>query len=90
MIGLLQETVQNDEPNAVYGIYKDGNIVLDRPVKTVSNSRVVVLFLDQQKTTKPKLADFFDFYGAWEDDRDADTIIADIYTARHSKPDIQL
>jgi hypothetical protein len=89
MTSLPIEMTQN-EPNAVYGIYKDGNIVLDKPVKMVSDSRVIVLFLEDQKTKKPSLVNFFDQYGAWEDDRDADTIIADIYTARHSKPDIKL
>jgi hypothetical protein len=89
MEGITLEKVKND-PNAVYGIYKNGSIYLDKPVKTASGSRVVVLFLEEQKQSKPKLADFFDLYGAWEDDRDADTIIADIYAARQSKPDITL
>jgi hypothetical protein len=90
MVGLPLGKEQNDELHAVYGFYKDGSIVLDRPVKAVSSSRVMVLFLDQQETKKPRLADFFDLYGAWEDNRDADAIIADIYSSRHSKPDIQL
>jgi hypothetical protein len=78
------------ELNAVYGRYRDGNIVLDEPVQKHAGSRVAVVFLGEQNPQKPKLADFFDLYGAWEDDRDADAIIADIYAERHSKPDIQL
>ena len=76
--------------NAVYGMYEDGNIVLDEPAQRHSVSRVVVVFLGEQNPPKPKLSDFFDLYGPWEDDRDADEIIADIYASRHSKPDIRL
>jgi hypothetical protein len=89
MTGLPKEMTQN-EPNAVYGIYKDGNIVLDKPVKMASESRVIVQFLKEQPSKKTSLVNFFDDYGTWEDDRNVDTIIADIYTARHSKLDIEL
>jgi hypothetical protein len=82
--------VPTKELNAVYGMYTDGNIVLDEPAQKHSVSRVVVVFFGEQNHPKPKLAGFFDLYGAWEDDRNADEIIADIYTSRHSKPDIQL
>jgi hypothetical protein len=82
--------IQKKELNAVYGMYMDGNIVLDEPTQKYSGSRVVVVFLGESNHPKPKLAEFFDLYGAWEDNRDADAIIADIYSSRHSKPDIQL
>jgi hypothetical protein len=91
-VAMTSQTMEvvTKELNAVYGMYTDGNIVLDEPTPKNSDSRVVVVFLGGQNPQKPKLADFFDLYGAWEDDRDADAIIADIYTSRHSKQDIQL
>ncbi|GHS98269.1 hypothetical protein FACS1894108_06110 [Planctomycetales bacterium] len=71
-------------------MYLDGSIVLDEPTPKRSGSRVVVVFLGEQRPKKTKLTDFFDLYGAWEDERDTETIIADIYAARQAKPDIQL
>jgi hypothetical protein len=76
--------------NATYGIYKNGQIILDEPVQKSNNSRVIVVFLDKNSAKTPNLQNFFDLYGQWEDDRDADTIIADIRKSRISKADIQL
>jgi hypothetical protein len=75
--------------NAAYGKYKNGQIVLDEPVHRTNDSRVVVVFLDEKREKKPSLKNFFDLYGQWEDDRDTDTIIADIRKSRISKTDIQ-
>jgi hypothetical protein len=76
--------------NAAYGMYKDGQIVLDEPVQRSHDSRVVVVFLDEKEIKKPGLKNFFDLYGQWEDDRDVDTIIADIRSSRISKANIRL
>jgi hypothetical protein len=76
--------------SAAYGMYKNGQIILDEPVQKSNDSRVVVVFLDEKKPKKPDLKNFFDLFGQWEDDRDADTIIADIRNSRISKADIQL
>jgi cell division septal protein FtsQ len=75
--------------NATYGIYKDGQIIFDEPDININDSRVLVVFLDEEPK-EPKLMDFFKVYGAWEDTRDIDTIISDIRNSRISKADIAL
>jgi hypothetical protein len=75
--------------NATYGIYKDGQIVFDEPDIDINNSRVLVVFLDDEPK-ESKLMDLFKIYGPWEDCRDTETIIADIRNSRISKVDITL
>jgi cell division septal protein FtsQ len=75
--------------SATYGIYKDGQIVFDEPDVNINNSRVLVVFLDDEPREQ-KLTDFFELYGPWEDTRDAETIISDIRNSRISKDDIIL
>jgi hypothetical protein len=75
--------------SATYGIYKDGKIIFDEPDININNSRVLVVFLDEEPK-ESKLADFFRLYGPWEDTRDAETIISDIRNSRISKDDIAL
>ena len=76
--------------NTAYGTYRNGQIFLDdAPSPNISESRVQVIFLNE----KPKgnsLLDIFDVLGPWEDDRDTETIIAEIRNARVSSPDIRL
>ncbi|GBR74201.1 hypothetical protein NO1_1422 [Candidatus Termititenax aidoneus] len=75
---------------AAYGIYKNGQIILDEPAQAEAPARVLVVFLENQKVRKSKLADFFKLYGAWEDKRGAEAIIKDIYNSRLAKADIKL
>jgi hypothetical protein len=78
---------------AAYGTYKDGQIFLDEPAVQASSARVLVVFLSsflKQKSQKTKLADFFNLYGAWEDERGADAVINDIRQSRLLKSDTQL
>ncbi|MFP3091278.1 hypothetical protein LQZ21_13230 [Treponema sp. TIM-1] len=75
--------------NATYGIYKDGQIIFDEPDININNSRVLVVFLDEEPKVS-KLMDFFKLYGPWEDTRDIETIIADIRNSRISKAAITL
>jgi hypothetical protein len=72
-----------------YGTYKDGQIFLDAPTSAIDESRVMVVFLDKE-TRRNRLGNIFDLLGAWEDERDANTIIAEIRNARVSRPDIRL
>jgi hypothetical protein len=72
-----------------YGTYKDGQILLDTPVPIIDESRVQVIFLNEKKK-KNSLMEIFDVLGAWEDDRDTETIIAEIRNARVSRSDISL
>jgi hypothetical protein len=50
---------------AIYGMYKDGQIVFDEPDMNINNSRVLVAFLDEDPK-KSKLMDILnykDIYG---------------------------
>jgi hypothetical protein len=75
--------------NATYGLYKDGQIIFDEPDININNSRVLVVFLDEEPK-ESKLMDFFKLYGPWEDTRDIEAIISDIRNSRISKVDITL
>ena len=75
--------------NTAYGTYKNGQILLDAPSPVIGESRVQVIFLNEE-TKKNSLMDIFDVLGPWEDDRDTETIIAEIRNARVSSPDIRL
>jgi hypothetical protein len=75
--------------SATYGMYKDGQIIFDEPGININNSRVLVVFLDDDPKEQ-KLMDFFKLYGPWEDVRDIETIIADIQNSKVSKADIVL
>jgi hypothetical protein len=74
---------------AIYGMYKDGQIVFDESDITVNNSRVLVVFLDEEPK-EPNLMDIFKLYGPWEDTRNTETIISDIMSSRISKDTITL
>jgi hypothetical protein len=75
--------------SATYGMYKDGRIIFDEPGININNSRVLVVFLDNDPKEQ-KLMDFFKLYGSWEDDRDIETIISDIQNSKTSRADIVL
>jgi hypothetical protein len=68
---------------ASYGIYKNGQIILDEPAIKKDNARVLVVFLDKESEDS-KLLDIFKLYGSWEDSRDAETIIQEIRSSRMS------
>ena len=72
-----------------YGTYRDGQVLLDTPCPAINESRVQVIFLNEE-TEKNSLMEIFDVLGAWEDDRDAETIIAEIRNARVSSSEIRL
>ena len=76
--------------NTSYGTYKNGQIFLDAPSPDIDESRVQVIFLNEETKKKNSLMDIFDVLGPWEDDRDTETIIAEIRNARVSSPDIRL
>ena len=75
--------------NTAYGTYKDGQIFLDTPGPAISESRVQVIFLHEE-TKKNSLTEIFDALGPWEDERDTESIIAEIRNARVPSPDIRL
>jgi hypothetical protein len=74
---------------ATYGVYRNGRIVLDEPVANAEESKVIVVFLDSAPN-KSRLTDLFGLYGAWEDERDIETIISDIRNSRIFRESILL
>ena len=74
---------------AAYGTYKNGQIIFDDPVPALGEIKVIVVFLENYQA-KPKLKDIFSLYGAWEDTRTIDEIIADTRNSRIASEDIQL
>ena len=74
---------------AVYGVYKNGQVVLDDPIPELEESKVVVVFLEKI-ALKPKLTDIFTNLGAWEDIRTAEEIIIDLHNSRIARADVQL
>ena len=74
---------------AAYGIYKNGQVFFDDPVPALGEVKVIVVFLEKN-LTKPKLTDIFSLYGAWEDARTVDEIIADTRNSRIASEDILL
>ena len=78
---------------AVYGVYKKGQIVFKEPISASDESDVIVVFLNKQtnEPNKHDLTSLFDTLGAWEDSKDANAIIAEIKESRRSrKSDITL
>jgi len=74
---------------AAYGTYRNGQVFLDGPTPALNETKVIVVFLEEN-TTKPKLTDIFSLYGAWEDARTADEIVAETRNSRIARADIQL
>jgi hypothetical protein len=75
--------------NAAYGIFKNGQVILDESVTVPNDSNVIVVFLDKQKDTptqdKNTLLNIFSTLGAWEDSKDTETIISEIENSRMSR-----
>ena len=75
--------------NAAYGIFRKGRIIFNEPVAAPDESNVIVVFLDKQINVQTqnnnRLLDIFDILGAWEDSKDAETIIAEIENSRVSR-----
>ena len=74
---------------AAYGTYKNGQVFLDDPVPALNEAKVIVVFLEENKT-KPKLTEIFSLCGAWEDMRTADEIVDDTRNSRIARADILL
>ncbi|MCL2081309.1 MAG: hypothetical protein FWH16_04325 [Oscillospiraceae bacterium] len=75
--------------NAAYGIYRNGQVFLDEPAPQADESKVIVVFLENEPQ-KAELKDIFKIHGAWEDDRDVNAIIDDVRGSRIARADIRL
>jgi len=75
----------------VEGIYKEGKVTLKESVPYGENAKVLVVFLEDDRTMAFRKEKLMNLIGSWEDNRDAETIIAEIYGDRvSSKDDIEL
>lgn len=75
--------------NAAYGTYRNGQVYFDEPIAKKSESKVIVVFLENEPK-KPDIMDIFRLHGAWEDDRNVESIIADTRNSRITRADISL
>ena len=75
--------------NAVYGVYRKGQVIFNEPVTTAEDANVIIVFLDNQvnepATKNNKLINIFNTLGAWEDAKDINELIDEIEKTRVSK-----
>ncbi|MCL1803838.1 MAG: hypothetical protein FWG30_09455 [Eubacteriaceae bacterium] len=79
--------------NAYYGVFKNGQIILNESIEVPDETSVIVVLLDDQNSQPPKntLVNILDELVVWEDAKDAETIIAEIEKSRLSRSfDIEL
>ncbi len=77
--------------HTVEGIYDEGKITISEPVPFKGKSRVLVVFLEDCKELGDRKEQLLKTFGSWDDIRNADNIINDIYSSRVSrKEDIVL
>ena len=73
----------------VYGVYKNGQVVLNELVAADENTNVIVVFTNKHEnitgTKKNPLVEMLETLGPWDDSREADEIIADIKSSRISR-----
>jgi hypothetical protein len=70
---------------AVEGIYSDGKVILNENVPVKGSSKVLVIFMDDYQDKAAKKERLLKTFGSWEDNRNADQIINDIYSSRTSR-----
>ena len=70
---------------AVEGIYDEGKVILNEQVPIKGKSKVLVVFLEDYQTKSDRKKRLMETFGTWDDNRNADDIIADIYSSRASK-----
>lgn len=72
---------------AVEGIYNEGKIILNEKVSIKGKAKVLVVFLENTQDKNAKKEQLMKTFGSWEDSKDADQIISDIYSSRVSRKD---
>ena len=67
---------------AVEGIYSDGIVRLNEKFPNRGKSKVLVVFLEDYQEEQTKREKLMSTFGAWEDERDPEQIISEVYGAR--------
>lgn len=70
---------------AVEGIYSEGRVILNEQVPVKGKSKVLVVFLEDYQDNTDRKKQLMETFGTWEDDRNAEQIINDIYSSRASR-----
>ncbi|MDK2933934.1 MAG: hypothetical protein PWP27_1744 [Clostridiales bacterium] len=71
--------------HAIEGIYNEGKVIFNEQVPVKGKSKVLVVFLENYKDKIDRKQQLMNTFGSWEDDRDSEQIIQDIYSSRTSR-----
>lgn len=72
---------------AIEGIYNEGKIILSEDVPIKGKSKVLVVFLEDHKEKADRKERLMKTFGAWNDNRNAEQIIDEIYSSRVTRKD---
>jgi predicted DNA-binding antitoxin AbrB/MazE fold protein len=64
---------------AVEGVYNSGKITLKENINLKGKANVLVVFLENIGDKNNKMQKLLSTFGSWEDDRDSEEIISNIY-----------
>lgn len=73
--------------HTVEGIYNKGKITISENIPFKGKSRVLVVFLEDSTDKADRKEQLLKTFGSWEDDREAESIINDIYSSRVFRKD---
>jgi len=69
----------------VEGIYSEGKIILNEQIPYKRKSKVLVVFLEDYQEKADRKKRLMETFGSWEDKRNVEQIIDDIYFSRASR-----
>lgn len=72
---------------AVEGVYNNGKITLKENIYLKGNVNVLVVFLENIYDKKNKMQKSLNTFGSWEDNKDSEEIISNIYESRSFRRD---
>lgn len=70
---------------AVEGIYDEGKVILNEQVPIKGKAKVLVVFLEDYQGKSDRKKRLMETFGTWDDGRNAEDIISDIYSSRASR-----
>ena len=70
---------------AIEGIYSEGKVIFNEQVPVKGKSKVLVVFLEDYQEKADRKKRLMETFGTWEDVRNAEQIIDDIYSSRASR-----
>lgn len=73
--------------HTVEGIYNKGKITISENIPFKGKSKVLVVFLEDYKDKNDRKEQLLKTFGSWDDEREAEVIINDIYSSRVFRKD---